>query len=1019
MLWGWARNGVLSSTMDEFVTDVFERRNVITEVYDDILSFNKFAESSEGCINKNRVFMLHLNVRSYNKHIDELIVILDSIKVKFDVVILTETWMSASSMIVELDGYDVFFNQISRNQNDGVVAYVNKSFSCVSVDVSLYGATGIKLDFACGGERVCLLAVYRSPRGGNDLELFISDLQSYCDSRAGGRTHWIIGDTNCCILPGNDDPRSQLYLDVLYEAGFVSCINVPTRETFNSSSCLDHIFVDALDTSNIRSCTIKSEMTDHFFTVSAFELPSNKPQFIVKNREFSYIDEQLCQELIRSQNWDSVLLNNNSNESCNIFVNLMKEIVSSSTKTKHVSAKCTKLKPWITSNLLKSIRHRDKLSKQVKRQPFNRELSNNFKNYRNTLSNLIKNAKEIYFRSQIEKSKDNSKLLWKNIGTVMGVKKNKEGFPIEVFANGNDRVGSDEVSAVADAFNEYFVNVGASLASAVPPVAEPVVDDEAHRTDSVFQLRPVTEEELAIHVRELRSSSAPGVDNIPPLIIKNNFDLLKAPLLHLINRSIVSGIYPSSFKLGKVIPIFKGGQKDQMCNFRPITLSNALAKLLEKCVRRQLENYLYEFNLLFNRQFGFRTDKNANDALFSLTSEIHNLISSNKKVILVFIDLAKAFDTVDRELLIRKLKFIGVQDNSVKWFKSYFEDRHQVVSILNKYSDKKNIEYGVIQGSTLGPLLFLIYMNNLGKVNINSGQAFLYADDTALLFHGDSWEEVYGAAEHGLLTVKRWFDQNRLTLNLKKTKQISISLRADGDPPDIQQLRLHTCGTPRECVTCERVDRVTEYQYLGIWFDQRMRWTSHVQFVRSKLRKFIYIFSNLNRVLSPDLLKTVYYAYVQSVLQYGILVWGGALKTTLTPLSILQKAIIKVALKKDRRFPTDQLFDEFKVFNITQLFVKSLILFMFKNRLDIFQQTTHNYRTRSAVNTGIIIPRVSKAFNLTNPFYIASVLFSKLPHQIKSPNQYSFLAFKKRVVAWMSQVGRSNIDYYISPTYYQ
>jgi hypothetical protein len=400
---------------------------------------------------------------------------------------------------------------------------------------------------------------------------------------------------------------------------------------------------------------------------------------------------------------------------------------------------------------------------------------------------------------------------------------------------------------------------------------------------------------------------------------------------------------------------------------------------------------------------------------FLLTKNIHDSINRNKKPLLVFIDLAKAFDTVDRNLLFKKLIHIGIHGTALDWFKCYLSERYQLVSIMGKSSDTARVDYGVLQGSTLGPLLFLIYINNLGKVNLNGGKIFLYADDSALLFEGDSWEDTYLLAERGLFTVKQWFNHNKLSVNSSKTKYMTISIRADQDPVNLP-LRLHTCGSMNGCASCECIDRVAEYRYLGFIFDNRLKWSGHVAYLKNKLRKYSFIFSNLNKVLAPDLIKTVYFAYVQSLIQYGILAWGGAFPSIISPLEITQKSIIKAALNKPRMYPTELLFEEFKVFTIHQLYLRSLILYIHQNKDSIFKKTVHPYSTRSAINFGIISPKISKVFNTTSSFYKTNIVFSQLPNHIENPIPCSNYTLKKIINKWLVSIGRAGVwQFFTSP----
>jgi hypothetical protein len=253
-------------------------------------------------------------------------------------------------------------------------------------------------------------------------------------------------------------------------------------------------------------------------------------------------------------------------------------------------------------------------------------------------------------------------------------------------------------------------------------------------------------------------------------------------------------------------------------------------------------------------------------------------------------------------------------------------------------------------------------------------------------------------------------------VTIKKTKHMAISLRPVGDPVD-HQLRLHTCGGQGGCVTCESVECVTTFKYLGVVFDNCLKWSAHVQEIKQRLRRFIYVFSTLSRVLEIDLLKTVYCAHVQSILQYGILAWGGGYQSIIQPLSVTQKSIIKAALHKPRRYSSDSLFNEFKVFNLTQLFIRSLVLYIFKNPSDIYSTTTHNYRTRFAMNTGIVTPRLHKSINSTCSFYIANIIFPKLPHFIRHPTPCTTSTYKNIVNNWLRSMDTIELESYLTSIY--
>lgn len=331
-------------------------------------------------------------------------------------------------------------------------------------------------------------------------------------------------------------------------------------------------------------------------------------------------------------------------------------------------------------------------------------------------------------------------------------------------------------------------------------------------------------------------------------------------------------------------------------------------------------------------------------------------------------------------------------------------------------SDPAEVNYGVIQGSTLGPLLFLIYVNNLSKTNIR-GSLFLFADDTALVSADATWDAAYNQASSDLAILRQWFDHNTLTVNVNKTMHLPIFKRSENDPGP-RSLRMHSCGDPRAVAcACGVIGRVDQYKYLGVIFDHKLSWSPHVQYVKQRLRKLIFAFSQLSRVLSVEHRRTVYFAFAQSILQYGILGWGGAMPAVLEPLLVTQKLLIKTLLNKALRYPTNLLFAEFPVLSVRQLFIKNLLTYLHDKKDLIFQNIQHQHYTRNRHNFGYFIPRLSHFTQLTCSFYIAHVLYRNLPVDILEAGGGSLAAYKKRVVEWLLRIGPVNSEALIHSLY--
>jgi hypothetical protein len=988
------------------LNDLEAFRRVDCKVFDESSAFGNYFGVNDSS-NSSSIKVIHQNLRSYKRNFSEFAVVLNSMNVKFDVIILSETWMDGSDCVDRLDGYDIILTTKKINQNDGIVVYINNdNFSATCAEVDVGGIKCLSLDCVRDGHRYNILAVYRNHSC--DFELFINGLSDYYSSTRKDTTYVLVGDMNYNILGVGMDAIGNKYLDVMYEAGFVSCINVPTRQTVHSATCIDHIFVRHRDVNNLFPAVLTTSITDHFIT--AIKISSAKQYNNSRNLNFSKIvNVNQFRIFLSEQSWVHVISQDDVNKCSESLVSTVQILRDKASEIKFCNKKIKKLKPWISVGLIHSISRRDKLSRLMKKQPFNIHLRNYYLEYRKQLSKLLKITKAVYYKQKIAENSGNSREFWKLVNEISGAKPSVDSFPIQYFRDASSPDSSNSVMDVANKFNQFFSNVGNNLANVIKQsnrVTGRSIDRvmDGQRCESNFVLRPITESELFRCVAGLRGGSAPGYDSIHSKLIKENIDLLSTPLLHIINLSFSKGIFPKVFKIAKVIPLYKSGNKGDENSYRPISLLSVFSKIFEKCIKEQFVMYLKINHLISNNQFGFRDDKNTSNALYTLNSYLRQGLNNNKYILLLFIDLAKAFDSIDRLLLFDKLKSIGVTGIALQWFKSYLSDRSQVVSVNGIESDLLNIDYGVVQGSTLGPLLFLVYIDELARINME-GDLLLYADDTAVCFQGNSWEDVYGHASNGLVTMKKWFDENILSMNVQKTKIMPIFLRKGGAPPDNLKLKLHMCtGTVSGDCSCAIIDRVDCYKYLGIFIDCKLTWSTHILHIKSRLRKMIYVFNQLRDCLNLNEIRKVYFAYIQSVLMYGLIAWGGTYSTYLDQISITQKAIIKVCLRVDRRYPSILVFENFKVLNIRQLFIKSVLIYCFKNREVLGSNVEHRYMTRSTAGNTVHISRNRRAVCDRNVSYLSLIILRNAPAYISDPGQCSLCTYKKRLMNWLSSL---------------
>jgi len=760
--------------------------------------------------------LFHINIRSINCNFDELVVLLESLDLSFDLIILTETWGVQNTNIFNIEGYNIFYNSSNYNKSDGVVVYVKGGIPVDIVYNVIDNLTFTSMNFSVLGHTFTLLPLYRPPSYPESG--FLEQLEAFLGVNSKSQINLLVGDINFDLL-GNDRIPIQTYSNIMSSNGFISLINVPTRVTENSATCLDHIFLKSQNNTNISITPIVLEtfVTDHFSTVLEINFERQLGKEVQFESTVARVDYEGLKRELKSENWETVYNSKDVDTAYNRFHNQLKHYIELCTSKIKIRSKNKKLKPWITAELIDSIKHRDKLKKRLRKFP-GEQLETEYKEYRNNLTKLIAHTKFNYYRSKLLDAGKNTKKVWELIRDSIGDRKNTIQH-IEVVCGG---ALVEEENSVANILNEYFINVGRSVADQIPPNASFVgLSSVPSKTisDSMF-LEPVDNREICNIIASLRNNSAAGCDGISARIIKEIPNILVPPLVFIINMSFQSGKFPEDLKCSIVTPIFKGGDKHSPGNYRPISVTSQFSKIIEKAINTRLIKYFSRHSIISSRQFGFREGCSTEDALFSCFKYIYSSINDNKRTLAVFLDLAKAFDTVSHGLLLKKLENYGIRGVALELLKSYLTNREQIVKLGQTKSTSMVMKSGVPQGTVLGPLLFSVYVNDLLEGDIG-GELIAYADDTAIVFSGRDWEEVKRKSEEGLSKVKVWLDKNLLALNVKKTSCVAFSPNAIGRP-NFESITLHTCS-PVGCLSSDNIKIVNELKYLGIVIDNHLR----------------------------------------------------------------------------------------------------------------------------------------------------------------------------------------------------
>lgn len=576
----------------------------------------------------------------------------------------------------------------------------------------------------------------------------------------------------------------------------------------------------------------------------------------------------------------------------------------------------------------------------------------------------------------------NTKHLYECVNRICSSKGQKQRDIAQVKLSDGTITNNEE--EISETFNRHYISYGQELASRINKLE---YRDNIIPLDSTLFLRPLTEPETVEIIGQLKNNKSPGLDGITARSLKEIKDEIKEPLTFVINKIMELGVWPSLFGVGVVTPIFKCGDPLEVANYRPITVISNLAKVAEKVLKRRICDFLDKNDILSSQQFGFREARSTQDAISFLVDNLYKSIDANKPTLCLFVDLAKAFDTVSHEILLDKMEKYGFRGVAHSLIKSYLGNRTQHVRIGGTLSEAGKVRYGVPQGTVLGPILFILYINDLLTLQ-SAGRIISYADDTAIMYTENSWEKLKETVECDFLTIKRWFDTNLLTLNPTKTTFLTFSA---------QVRETFDCILIKETEGTLQIKSSASVKYLGIIVDSQLKWSLHINNVVKKLRPLLFKFRVLRQYLDVAQLRILYFALVRSHLSYGVIAWGSAFKTHLRNLEIIQKWFLKIMYGKVKTYPSDLLYTETHILDIRQLFCYTVLCrqYQHKNHIDLVD---HRYGTRQR---GVLCRTAMcrKKIGQRNHLYIGQKLFNVLPQDIRESTSLSI--YKRRVKDWM------------------
>ena len=950
---------VLSRKFNPLQMDTFENSSC---AYHDEDEFNQISCNYTGGLS-----VFHVNIISLPKYAGTLYAYLQCLNLQFDVIMLSEIGRRNIPMIRYIfNDYNFEYRSPPVNNRGGVAIFVKKVLGPISVRDDLCISTECNCD-KCEveslfidillDERYVLGCVYRHPNG--TIKHFSDSLKQTFSHIKTSTPVIICGDINIDFMK-HELTLTKDYIDVLVELQLIPLVTIPTRITDNTCTAIDHIYIRPSKKNickQVKSGVLYCDMTDH---LPVFILLSN--QFPKHGKEYTrvYSDRNINKfvEDCQNKDWSVSSENNDPNAAYTLFITSFTRLFNLHFPPVLVSKARQRDKKWVTKGLRECIQKKNILLKRKKKNPsFNNKKK--YSIYNKVLQKHLVYAENKYYSDILSNKHDSNHKFWKLLGGVINPSKHANKQLINKITYGNKII--TDPKEISCAFNDYFSNVGKKLSEKFPSQSDFRKYMKTNQANSIY-ITPIIVQEVITEISKLKTNKSSGPDNIPPKVIKCVSQQIAPILTEIFNLSLEQGVYPEFLKRSKVIALFKKGERLLPENYRPISLLDIFDKIFEKLIYKRLVSFINKYKMLFQFQFGFREDHSTVLALTEIIDNIKHAIDNNEYTVGIFIDLCKAFDTVDHGILLEKLKYYGIRGKAHDLLSSYLCNRTQYTVINNVVSDIKPITCGVPQGSVLGPLLFLIYINDI-KNCISDKCIRLFADDTGLFVKGKSLDSVMKASQQILANLEEWFKHNKLSVSVAKCGFLVFHGKNRPLPNNIKPLYLNGV----------EIKRLDVFRYIGLLLDPTLSWKPHVENVVNKLNTFFGIFSHIRNKIPQHLVREIYFTTVFPHINYGLEIYGSCSGSLLSKLQVKQNQLMKILTKKDRLYPTDALHSENRILKIVDVFKSKILLFVHKclnkNTISIFhnyfrlQHETHTYPTRDR-NT-LILPRTNTILGAT------------------------------------------------------
>ena len=833
----------------------------------------------------------------------------------FDIFCASETWLTTSipDRLVDIKGYNL--TRLDRNWRErltdptvkkggGLICYVKEGLVMNESRYERLNRSSRDLEMQWVSlemlhmRRIVVINVYRPPQGDYKVACkALHDSIREADLKDNAEI-FLLGDFNINFRD-KKSPQTKEMLSTTSFWGLKPLIEgitrIGTREGVLHETSIDNIFSNS--DAVVKSGVVDWNFSDHLVIAAKrkrVKAAHKKVEF--EGRSYrNYVREEF-QEIMINKDWEGFY---NARDPSICWEILVEHILS------YLNTACPKKKfkikeirePWVSNELIEEIKDKDRVLREAKRTG-KVEDWDTAKRERNRVGRLVEQAKSEFLKEQQEELADDPKKFWRLIKSIVPGKKTKQcRISLSTTNNEGLEVSLDD-EEIAGFINDYFSKIGPKLA-------------EQHKLPWRFygekceaQCPPFATYfgQVLKLSKDINVSKSSGFADISTKIFKDAFIVLVPQLVYMFNLSFDKCLFPDSWKKATIIPLYKGGVKTEVTNYRPVSLLPLPGKLLEKIAHAHLSHFFELNDILTDKQGGFRKGFSTASSIADLTDSLLSSVNEGMISMATFIDLRKAFDTVDHSILLKKLKCYGVTGKNLEWCTNYLLNRKQRTLANGKLSTENGITCGVPQGSVIGPLFFILYVNDI-QFAVGGASTQLYADDTVIYVKGRNKEEAVAKLQPALDEFAMWCKANKLTLNAAKTKLMIFGTR----------YRIKRAKNAMVKIGKAPLQIVPSYKYLGFNLDSTLSFSNHISTVSSMVAYKANLLAKIRKFLTDEVALKIYKSMILPYFDYGDVIYNQGNQEGLDKLQRLQNRCLKICKGYNVRFDTGVLHSVTKV----------------------------------------------------------------------------------------------------------